>query len=85
MQYSTAQFLVEGAGVHALLPTFLFNEFPSRPMSRQPSFELVLSVRLGPARFSDGRTGGLGGGSQVYLLGLLAMIKCSICSYQCEN
>ena len=80
MQYSTAQFLVEGAGVHALLPTFLF-----KAINRQPNFELVLSVRLGPARFSDGRTGGLGGGSQAYLLGLLAMIKCSICSYQCDN
>ena len=80
MQYSTAQFLVEGAGVHALLPTFLF-----KSISRQPSFDLVLSVRLGPARFSDWRSGGLGGGSQSYLLGLLAMIKCSICSYQCDN
>ena len=56
-----------------------------KSISRQPSFDLVLSVRLGPARFSDWRAGGLGGGSQSYLLGLLAMIKCSICSYQCDN
>ena len=26
-----------------------------------------------------------GGALQPYLLGLLAMIKCSICSYQCDN
>ena len=25
------------------------------------------------------------GASSTYLLGLLAMIKCSICSYQCDN
>ena len=32
----------------------------------------------------DGR-GGFPTHVHAYLLGLLAMIKCSICSYQCDN
>ena len=45
MQYSTAQFLVEGAGVNALLPTFLLNEIISPPPNQSAAKFAVGSVR----------------------------------------
>ena len=46
-------------------------------------FEIRLH-RLSPC-LCDGVLLALGRQEKAYLLGLLAMIKCSICSYQCDN
>jgi len=40
---------------------------------------------LRPSRSCGGVVVGWGRRGRSYLLGLLAMIKCSICSYQCDN
>ena len=79
MQYSTAQFLVEGAGVNALLSTSL------QSFAQTWSFVFIKVSGLRPSRSCDAAIPTLGGLSRSYLLGLLAMIKCSICSYQCDN
>ena len=41
-----------------------------RPLGSDPNLDIAETLFLS---------------SNSYLLGLLAMIKCSICSYQCEN
>ncbi len=47
----------------------------------------MLSVVLsqGPRSLTSGSGTAHTRENEAYLLGLLAMIKCSICSYQCDN
>ena len=61
----------------------------SPPPSPMPALSAPVSIRLAASDRICGQSkiGGLGFRVQCspYLLSLLAMIKCSICSYQCDN
>lgn len=73
MSYATAEFLVVGVRVRAA-PHKSPEETSKHLMPPDPPAPNNRSVqRIHPA------------GPHPYLLGLLAMIKCSICSYQCDN